>query len=105
MKGKIDAAEIRDFLRSRGSDCDIQQALSFMNYYDRDGDSALSIEELIKAMSPYSETLDPELLSALGKQILEEAKYASRSISIPYETDYAFQRFIETEIELATVTQ
>lgn len=58
MQGRIDAGQIRDFLKSRGSDCDMQQALTFMQYYDRDGDSALSIEELIRALTPEAEKIE-----------------------------------------------
>jgi len=34
---------------------------------------------------------------------LDEAKYASRTVSIPFEVDYSMQRFIESEIELQNV--
>ena len=89
MQGKVGAADIRDFLVSRGYDCDLDQALSFMQVYDRDGDAALSVEEFIRAVTPTTMPLEPDALSEHAKNILDEAKYASRSVSIPYEVDYS----------------
>jgi len=80
MQGKVGAADIRDFLVSRGSDCDLDQALSFMQVYDRDGDAALSVEEFIRAVTPTTMPLEPDALSVHAKNILDEAKYASRSV-------------------------
>ena len=89
LQGKIGAADIRDFLKSRGSDCDLPQALTFLHLYDRDGDASLSVEEFIRALTPASVPLEPDALSERAKQILEESKYASRTVSIPYEIDYS----------------
>jgi Ca2+-binding EF-hand superfamily protein len=80
MQGKVGAADIRDFLVSRGSDCDLDQALSFMQVYDRDGDAALSVEEFIRAVTPTTMPLEPDALAEHAKNILNEAKYASRSV-------------------------
>ena len=67
MSGKIGAADIRDFLISRGSDCDLDQAMSFLATYDRDGDAALSVEEFIKALTPFDSPMEPDAISAHAK--------------------------------------
>lgn len=66
-QGKIGAADIRDFMVSRGTDCDLDQALSFMQVYDKDGDAALSVEEFIRAITPCTEPLEPDALSENAK--------------------------------------
>ena len=55
QQGCIDATNVRDFLRSRGSRYqDKSHALSFIKAYDSDHDCCLSFVELVKALTPVS---------------------------------------------------
>lgn len=56
QQGFIDATNVMDFLRSRGSRYqDKEQALSFIKAYDCDHhDCSLSFVELVKALTPVS---------------------------------------------------
>lgn len=51
-EGKIHPSDISNFLTSKGSKCDLQQALSFIEVYDIDNDLNLNILELIQALTP-----------------------------------------------------
>jgi Ca2+-binding EF-hand superfamily protein len=52
FQGKIDAEDIKNFMLTRGTDCDLSQALAFLSVYDVDKDCCLSIEEFIRAVTP-----------------------------------------------------
>ncbi len=52
FQGRIDAEDVKNFMKTRGSDCDLNQALIFIQQYDLDQDGCLSIEEFIRALTP-----------------------------------------------------
>jgi len=41
--------------------------MSFLATYDRDGDAALSVEEFIKALTPFDSPMEPDAISAHAK--------------------------------------
>ena len=90
---------------TRGSDCDLAQALSFVSVYDLDKDCCLSIEEFIRAVTPSNLDYNDEYFKLKAIQIQKETSIASRRVSVPYEIEYSMQRFIESEIDFNQVMQ
>jgi hypothetical protein len=104
-QGRIDAEDIKNFMITRGSDCDLAQALSFVSVYDTDKDCCLSIEEFLRAVTPSNLDYSDEYFKFKAVQIQKETSIASRRVSVPYEIEYSMQRFIESEIDFNKVLQ